>query len=114
MNQHFEQIPSILLGITRSTKKLQKIHIIETNGQAECLWAMATSRGLVSTPDDALDAADEAMDLFLELRAACAAVQFLRGEMTWVKEDVDLRLSKVKIGKEKKDLENDAGFYGCG
>eukprot|EP00438_Fugacium_kawagutii_P022193 Skav233926 [mRNA] locus=scaffold3520:5225:6635:- [translate_table: standard] len=35
---------------------------------AECLWAMAESRGLVSSPDDALDAADEAMDLFLELR----------------------------------------------
>jgi len=29
---------------------------------------MAESRGLVSSPDDALDAADEAMDLFLELR----------------------------------------------
>ena len=26
------------------------------------------ARGLVSSPDDALDAADEAMDLFLELR----------------------------------------------
>lgn len=36
--------------------------------EAECLWAMAESRGLVSSPDDALDAADEAMDLFLELR----------------------------------------------
>lgn len=30
---------------------------------------MAETRGLVSSPDDALDAADEAMDLFLELRA---------------------------------------------
>ncbi|CAK9081188.1 Hypothetical protein SCF082_LOCUS38674, partial [Durusdinium trenchii] len=36
--------------------------------EAECLWAMAEARGLVSSPDDALDAADEAMDLFLELR----------------------------------------------
>ena len=37
--------------------------------EAECLWAVAETRGLVSSPDDALDAADEAMDLFLELQA---------------------------------------------
>ena len=42
--------------------------IFSLHPQAECLWAMAESRGLVSSPDDALDAADEAMDLFLELR----------------------------------------------
>ena len=29
---------------------------------------MAETRGIVSSPDDALDAADEAMDLYLELR----------------------------------------------
>ena len=39
-----------------------------TDHQAECLFAMAEARGIVSSPDDALDAADEAMDLYLELR----------------------------------------------